>query len=102
MNSSKIIGMGFYVPENVITNEDISKKIDTSDEWITKRSGIKKRHFVSTNETTSDLAYFAALKAIKSAKLDKNDIDLLIVATTTPDNTFPATAALVQKKLNKS
>jgi 3-oxoacyl-[acyl-carrier-protein] synthase-3 len=88
------------LPKEYLTNHDLSKKIDTSDEWISKRSGIKKRHFVSANETTSDLAYFAALKAIESAKLDKNDIDLIIVATTTPDNTFPATAALVQKKLN--
>ena len=78
----------------------MSKKIETSDEWITKRSGIKNRHFVSDKETTSDLAYFAALNAIKSANLNKNDIDLIIVATTTPDNTFPATAALIQKKLN--
>ena len=78
----------------------MSKKIETSDEWITKRSGIKNRHFVSEKETTSDLAYIAALNAIKSANLNKNDIDLIIVATTTPDNTFPATSALIQKKLN--
>ena len=85
-----------------VSNEDLSKKIETSDEWITKRSGIKNRHFVSEKETTSDLAYFASLEAIKSANLNKNDIDLIIVATTTPDNTFPATAALIQKKLNIS
>ena len=88
------------MPAQKVSNEDLSKKIETSDEWITKRSGIKKRHFVSDKETTSDLAYIAALKAIKSANLNKNDIDLIIVATTTPDNTFPATAALIQKKLN--
>ena len=88
------------MPAKKVSNEDLSKKIETSDEWITKRSGIKNRHFVSDKETTSDLAYFAALNAIKSANLNKNDIDLIIVATTTPDNTFPATAALIQKKLN--
>ena len=88
------------MPAKKVSNEDLSKTIDTSDEWITKRSGIKNRYFVSENENTSDLAYFAALNAIKSANLSKNDIDLIIVATTTPDNTFPATAALIQKKLN--
>lgn len=88
------------MPAKKVSNEDLSKKIETSDEWITKRSGIKNRYFVSENENTSDLAYFAALNAIKSANLNKNDIDLIIVATTTPDNTFPATAALIQKKLN--
>ena len=88
------------MPAKKVSNEDLSKTIDTSDEWITKRSGIKNRYFVSENENTSDLAYFAALNAIKSANLSKNDIDLIIVATTTPDNTFPATATLIQKKLN--
>ena len=88
------------MPAKKVSNEDLSKKIETSDEWITKRSGIKNRYFVSENENTSDLAYFAALNAIKSANLNKNDIDLIVVATTTPDNTFPATAALIQKKLN--
>ena len=72
------------MPDKKVSNEDLSKKIETSDEWITKRSGIKNRHFVSEKETTSDLAYFAALNAIKSANLNKNDIDLIIVATTTP------------------
>ena len=73
--------------------------MDTSDEWISKRSGIKSRHYVSENETTSDMAFLAAKKAIANGKISKNDIDLIIVATTTPDNTFPSTASLVQKKL---
>ena len=92
-------GVGSYLPKNKFSNEDLSKFIDTSDEWITKRSGIKSRHFVSKNELTSDLATNAALKAIKMSELNINDIDLIIVATTTPDNTFPSTATRVQQKL---
>ena len=92
-------GVGSYLPKNKYSNEDLTKFIDTSDEWITKRSGIKFRHFVSKNETTSDMAVNAALNAIINAQIKKEVIDLIIVATTTPDNTFPATATLVQKKL---
>ena len=92
-------GVGSYLPKNKFSNEDLSQFIDTSDEWITKRSGIKSRHFVSKNELTSDLATNAALKAIKMSELNVNDIDLIIVATTTPDNTFPSTATRVQQKL---
>ncbi len=92
-------GVGSYLPKNKYSNEDLTKFIDTSDEWITKRSGIKFRHFVSKNETTSDMAVNAALNAIINAQIKKEVIDLIIVATTTPDNTFPATASLVQKKL---
>ena len=94
-----ITGVGSYLPKNKFSNEDLSQFIDTSDEWITKRSGIKSRHFVSKNELTSDLATNAALKAIKLSELNINDIDLIIVATTTPDNTFPSTATRVQQKL---
>ena len=92
-------GVGSYLPKNKFSNEDLSQFIDTSDEWITKRSGIKSRHFVSKNELTSDLATNAALKAIKMSELNINDIDRIIVATTTPDNTFPSTATRVQQKL---
>ena len=92
-------GVGAYLPKNKYSNEDLTKFIDTSDEWITKRSGIKFRHFVSKNETTSDMAVNAASNAIINAQIKKEVIDLIIVATTTPDNTFPATATLVQKKL---
>ena len=87
------------MPQNKCSNDELSSFIDTSDEWISKRSGIKNRHFVSVDETTSDMAYFAAKKAIKNAQISINEIDLIIVATTTPDNTFPSTATLVQKKL---
>ncbi len=91
--------MGSYLPINKCSNETLSNFVDTSDEWISKRSGIKSRHFVSDNEKTSDMAFYAANKAIANAEISKNDIDLIVLATTTPDNTFPSTATLVQKKL---
>ena len=91
--------VGSYLPVNKYSNDDLSKFVETSDEWIYKRSGIKNRHFVSQEETTSDLASYAGLKAIENSTLEKKDINLLIVATTTPDNTFPSTATLVQKKI---
>ncbi len=91
--------MGSYLPINKCSNERLSNFVDTSDEWISKRSGIKNRHFVSDNEKTSDMAFFAATKALENAQISKNDIDLIVLATTTPDNTFPSTATLVQKKL---
>ena len=94
-----ITGVGSYLPINKCSNETLSNFVDTSDEWISKRSGIKSRHFVSDNEKTSDMAFYAANKAIANAEISKNDIDLIVLATTTPDNTFPSTATLVQKKL---
>ena len=93
-------GTGSYLPIKRISNEDISKMVDTSDEWIQKRSGIKFRHFVDKGELTSDMATKAAMKVIKNSKINSKDIDLIIVATTTPDLTFPATAVKVQKNLN--
>ena len=92
-------GVGSYLPTNKCSNENLSNFVDTSDEWISKRSGIKNRHFVSDNENTSDMAFFAAKKAIENASISKDNIDLIVLATTTPDNTFPSTATLVQKKL---
>tara|TARA_B100001063_G_scaffold27999_1_gene21398 strand:- start:201 stop:1172 length:972 start_codon:yes stop_codon:yes gene_type:complete len=94
-----LTGVGAYLPKKKFSNEDLTKFIDTSDEWISKRSGIKFRHFVSENETTSDMAVNAGFNALKHSQINKESIDLIIVATTTPDNTFPATATLVQKKL---
>lgn len=91
--------MGSYLPINKCSNEHLSNFVDTSDEWISKRSGIKNRHFVTDNEKTSDMSFFAANKAIENAEISKKDIDLIVLATTTPDNTFPSTATLVQKKL---
>ncbi|OUW59283.1 MAG: 3-oxoacyl-ACP synthase [Alphaproteobacteria bacterium TMED199] len=92
-------GVGSYLPINKCSNEHLSNFVDTSDEWISKRSGIKNRHFVTDNEKTSDMSFFAANKAIENAEISKKDIDLIVLATTTPDNTFPSTATLVQKKL---
>lgn len=94
-----IIGVGSYLPHKELTNHDLEKMVETSDEWIQKRTGIKKRHIAAPDEKTSDLAVKAAKKAIQHANIDLNEIDGIIVATTTPDLTFPATAAIVQKKL---
>ena len=93
-------GVGSYLPKNKFSNIDLTKFIDTSDEWITKRSGIKNRHYVSEDELTSDLAVKASLSAIKMSNLKPDDIDMIILATTTPDNTFPATATKIQHKLS--
>ena len=83
----------------MVTNEDLSKIVDTSDEWIVERSGIRQRHMVSEGEKTSDLALAAAKAALENANVDAQEIDLIIMATTTPDNTFPATATTVQAAL---
>lgn len=95
----KIVGTGSYVPEKVLTNEDLEKMVDTSDEWITTRTGIKTRRIASENEATSDMAYEAARKAIDEAGIKPEDIELIIVATITPDMFFPSTGCLVQQKL---
>ena len=99
MTYAKILGTGSYLPANRVSNDDLAQKVDTSDEWIVTRTGIRHRHVAAENELTSDLAVQAALQAIDSSGLDKNDIDLIIVATTTPDKTFPSTACIVQQKL---
>jgi len=97
---SKIKGCGSYLPEKILTNSDLESTLDTTDEWITSRTGIKKRHIIAENQYTSDLALEASKIAIKDANLNPNDIDLIIVATTTPDKIFPSTACILQKKLN--
>ena len=94
-----ISGVGSYLPEKVMTNHDLTKFIDTSDEWIRTRSGIGERRFAADDQATSDLAYEAALNALNDAGLKPRDIGLIIVATVTPDRTFPATAVYVQEKL---
>jgi 3-oxoacyl-[acyl-carrier-protein] synthase-3 len=94
-----IIGTGSYVPEKILTNEDLSRIVDTSDEWITTRTGIKERRIAAKDEHTSDMAAKAALKAIEQAKISPAEIDLILVATATPDMLFPATACFVQKKI---
>jgi len=95
----KVIGTGSYVPEKVLTNEDLEEIVDTSDEWITTRTGIKTRRIAAEDEATSDMAYKAARKALDDAGLGPKDIDLIIVATITPDMFFPSTACWVQEKL---
>ncbi|MCK5295510.1 MAG: ketoacyl-ACP synthase III [Alphaproteobacteria bacterium] len=93
---SKIIGYGAYLPEKIVTNDELAKTVDTSDEWIKERTGIKQRHIAADGEFTSDLAAQAAKSALKSAGLNGSDIDVLILGTATPDNTFPATSTRVQ------
>ena len=99
MIHSKIKGCGSYLPKKVLTNTDLESTLDTTDEWITSRTGIKKRHIIDEDQFTSDLAYEAAKIALSDAKLQPSDIDLIIVATTTPDKVFPSTACILQKKL---
>ena len=96
---SKIIGVGSYLPKKVLSNKDLEKSLDTTDEWITSRTGIKQRHIVGPHEQTSDLAFEAARSAITNASISPEEIDLIIVATTTPDKIFPSTACNVQTKL---
>jgi len=95
----KIVSTGSYVPEKVLTNFDLEKMVETSDEWISTRTGIKERRIIDKNQTTSDLAYSAAIKAIEKAKITVDDIDMIIVATISPDAPMPSTACYVQKKL---
>lgn len=94
-----IIGIGSYVPKKIITNADLEQTMDTSDEWIFERTGIRERHIAAADEATSDLATIAAHKALEDANVSAEEIDLIIVATTTPDMLFPSTALLVQDKL---
>src|SRR5205807_4615099 len=94
-----IIGTGSYVPEKILTNTELARMVDTSDEWITTRTGIKERRIAGKDEFTSDMAAKAALKAIKQAKISPKDVDLILLATATPDMLFPATACFVQKKI---
>ena len=97
---SKIIGTGGYLPNKILTNKDLESLVDTTDEWIVERTGIKQRHISKDNETTSSMATKASLDAIKSANIKNSQIDLIIVATTTPDQIFPSTACIVQNNLN--
>jgi 3-oxoacyl-[acyl-carrier-protein] synthase-3 len=96
---SAVTGVGAYLPENVVTNDDLAKLVDTSDEWIIERTGIRRRHKAPEDQYTSDLAVEAAKKALAAAGRTPAEVDLIVVATTTPDLTFPATAAIVQRKL---
>jgi 3-oxoacyl-[acyl-carrier-protein] synthase III len=99
MRRTRIVGTGAYLPARVVSNEELSRTVDTSHEWIVQRTGIEQRHIAADGEMTSDLACAAAREALQSAGLDVDRLDLIIVATTTPDHTFPACAAAVQAKL---
>ena len=96
---SVVLGCGSYLPQRVLTNEELARTVDTSDEWITQRTGIRERHIAAPGEFTSHLGVHAARAALADAGVDAQDIDLIVVATSTPDNTFPATAVSVRPNL---
>jgi 3-oxoacyl-[acyl-carrier-protein] synthase III len=96
---SVVLGCGSYLPQRVLTNQELAKTVDTSDEWIVQRTGIRERHVAAPGEHTSDLALAAARAALADARIDPQTIDLIVLATSTPDNTFPATAVSVQAGL---
>ena len=99
MYSSKITGMGFHVPDQIIYNNDLAQMMDTSDEWIQTRSGIKERRWVPDDITTFDLAFEASLRAISNADLNQDEIDMIIVGTLSSDYFFPGVSAQLQEKL---
>lgn len=99
MKKSKIVGAGYYVPEKVVTNHDLAKIMDTSDEWILSKIGIRERHIASSDECTSDMVVKAAKMAMKNANVKAEDIDMILLATNFPDHISPATSVMIQKKL---
>jgi 3-oxoacyl-[acyl-carrier-protein] synthase-3 len=99
---SRVIGCGICLPDNVVTNDDLARRVDTSDEWIRERTGIRERRIARDGENTSHLAVESARAALRAAAIDAGEVDLVIVATTTPDETFPATATTVQARLGMS
>ena len=96
---SVVLGCGSYLPSRVLTNAELSRMVDTSDDWITQRTGIRERHIAADGETTSDMAIAAARAALAAAEIDAQSIDLIVLATSTPDKTFPASAVTVQAAL---
>jgi 3-oxoacyl-[acyl-carrier-protein] synthase III len=102
MLKAKIIGTGSYLPKKILTNADLEKMVDTTDEWITTRTGIKERHIAADDETTTDMATIACDRAIKDAKITSDKIDCVLVATATPDMSFPSCACLIQDRLQTS
>jgi 3-oxoacyl-[acyl-carrier-protein] synthase-3 len=100
MVKAGIVGLGYYVPPKIMTNDDWASLVDTSDEWITTKTGIKERRIANKDVCTSDLAVLASLEAIKDANIKPDDIDLIILATSSPDVPLSSTASIVQHKLN--
>ena len=100
MTYARIIGTGSYLPENVMTNSDLEKIVDTTDQWIRERTGIEQRHIAVDGQTTVDLAEAASRLAIESAGISAQDIDLIIIATSTPDKIFPSSACILQARLD--
>ena len=96
---SRIAGTGSYLPEKILTNDDLAKIVDTSDEWIAARTGIRQRHIAAEGETTGDLAYHASVRALEAAGVEASELDLIVLGTTTPDLIFPSTACLLQHRL---
>ncbi|MEB2316598.1 MAG: ketoacyl-ACP synthase III [Xanthomonadaceae bacterium] len=96
---ARIVGTGSYLPDNIVTNADLEKQVETSDEWIRERTGIRQRHIALPGQTTGDLAFEAATRALEAAGVDASEIDLLVLGTTTPDIIFPSTACLLQHRL---
>ena len=99
IQNAYIRGVGSFLPARVLTNAQLAETVDTSDEWIRERTGITQRYIAAEGQNTSDLGYHAALEALADAKMDASDIDLIVVATSTPDLTFPSTATMIQEKL---
>ena len=99
MTYARIAGTGSYLPEKVVTNQDLEKVMDTSDEWIRERTGIRRRHIAAEEETCSDMALVATRRAAEAAGIEVTDIDLIIVGTVTPDKVFPSTACIIQRRL---
>lgn len=99
---SRILGTGSYLPEKILTNADLERMVETTDEWIYTRTGIRERHIAAEGEFTSDLALHAATRALEAANISADDLDMIIVATTTPDRIFPSTACILQRKLGNT
>src|SRR5918994_1849268 len=97
--AARIVGVGKYLPEKILTNADLERMVETNDEWIVSRSGIRERRIAAEGETTGDLAYHAAVRALEAAGVQASELDLIVLGTTTPDLVFPSTACLVQQRL---
>ena len=99
MKYSRIVGSGSYLPPRIVTNAELAQRVDTTDEWIVTRTGIRQRHIADASQTSSDLALEASRAALQAAAISPGDVDLIVVATSTPDYVFPSTACLLQAKL---